>query len=75
MKFADARRASVDRGGRPCLQSDVSTRHEAARHNGICNHRTRSANVRRCRGLAASLATASFEMLLDVGGCDQGGLA
>lgn len=65
MKFADASKASSERGGRPFLGgvSNVLKDWAYSRH-----YFTRSAKLRGCRGLAARLATSSSATVVELGG-------
>lgn len=52
-KLAEARRASVESGGRPCLEHCQQKPSKVRQHS----HRTRSANVNECSGFEARRAT------------------
>lgn len=67
VKFADAKRASADSGGLPCLHH-VSEALQIIQRDYL----TRSARLKACRGLLASLATSSLPIEAVDGGCDHG---
>lgn len=67
VKLADENNASVERGGRPCLedcQLSVHVEEELI-------YFTRSARLRACSGWFARLATSSSAIVVELGGCDH----